>query len=741
MPTTINLDITTQSSKETSVGHTVLRRLGLILLPFCYLLWTESIVKDWFLSTADLYPYRLAGYITAAAFAGLALLLIARDLYKVWLGLLGFLDLLMVVGLLLHGGPSVGLWATLPTALAVAGLWHGKVRKIAWPLVALGVFAILICALPLSLRLLLLLAPALTALCLLTQRAPCELRWSLFCCLTFGLIVLVALSVLPHPLHLLQTDPFGTGLGTFQTSSFARTYLMEQGPIATISLALLLIVAGLVAFQRALLSTSQAHSYETLLAASASGTLLTLLLFNAIRPAFLTDASALGTWPLALSLALPGLTHFPKPEPSAETLTGLRARRRRLLVAAALPCDLCLMWLAAFLYHAYHLILPYRGNGKPAGYSVYVPLNHISQTMQDATIATEDGSFYENAGVDWNATDRAMRIDIRAGEIKLGGSTITQQLARNLFLTPRKTLSRKLEEILIALLMNRLLPKKRILELYLNTIDYGLGYHGIAQAAWGYFYTTPDKLTLAQSALLAGLVSHPPKPDPQLAATGEAQYVPLDKMAHWQQTALGRLSAFFGDRYTTAQLQQAARIPIDRFVRPYRDVYDRGATDFIPAHWLGVSFYSFVNPQIPASIPNVAPCLKQHLAAFLLLAHKTLGLVGIHHLGVYNDRTIRNDLAHLSAHAYGQAIDIAGFVFSNRTTMWVKDHDNPSVTPKLLKVEKLLKRHFDLVLDWQNNPSEHQTHFHCEVRGPRPPAPTPPPYMFHNSIPNSAAGF
>jgi hypothetical protein len=713
-----------------------------VVLPLLYLLWTESVVKDWFLSTADSYPYRLAGYLTLAAFAGLTLLLTVHDLRKVWMGLLVALNVFTVIGLFLHGGPSLGLWTTLPTALAVASLWDTKARKFAWPFLLFGGVVTLLCRLPLLEHLLLLLAPTLTALLLLFQKAPTGLRVALLCCSMAGFATLIWQTVLPHPvLHLLHADPFGSGLGTNTTSSFAGTYLLEQGPFATISLTLLLTVAGLLALHLALLPGPQAHPHESRLAACASATLLALLAVNDIRPAFLTADAALGTWPLALALALPGFIHSPKPAPSAETLAKIRARRRRWLLFTALLSGLCMAWLIAFLYHAYRLILPYKGHGKPPGYGVYVPLNHISQAMQDATIAMEDGSFYQSYGVDWDATDRAMRIDIRAGEIKLGGSTITQQLARNLFLTPHKTLSRKLEEIVIALLMNRMLPKQRILELYLNTIDYGLGYHGIAQAAWGYFYTTPDKLTLAQSALLAGLVPHPPKPDPRLAAAGEVQYIPLDKLAHWQEIALGRLGAFFGNRYPSSQLQQAAQTPLDHLVRPYRDAYDRGATDSIPPYWLGVAFYSFVDPQVPAPIPFVAPCLKQHLASFLLTAHKTLGLLGIHHLGVYNDRTIRNDLKHLSAHAYGQAIDIAGFVFANGTTIWVKDHDNPIVKQKLLKVEQLLKRHFDLVLDWQNNPSEHQTHFHCEVRGPRPPAPTPPPYMLHNSIPNSAAGF
>lgn len=361
--------------------------------------------------------------------------------------------------------------------------------------------------------------------------------------------------------------------------------------------------------------------------------------------------------------------------------------------------------------------------------------------MKDATIVMEDKTFYQNCGVDWNSISVAFRADIRCGALRYGGSTITQQLARNLFLTPHKTISRKLQELCIALLMNRMLPKNRILELYLNTVDYGMGYHGVAQASWGYFRTTPNQLTPLESALLVGIAPHPLKPSKWSLHEGEVPYPPLDNLARWQLQVLQSLVAYDAKRYPPSLLQQATQTPLERLVVPYRDAYDRGATDYIPSIWHHVAFYSFVDVNQPLPLPNVAPCLKKALGRFLDQAHKKFGLVAIHHLGVYNDRTIRNDPAHLSAHAYGQAIDIAGFTLRNKQTIWIKDHTDPAIAAKLLSIEALLKKDFDLVLDWRNEPKNHQTHSHCEVRGPRPPLPQPPPYLKDTSIPNRAAGF
>ncbi|BDI28207.1 hypothetical protein CCAX7_002580 [Capsulimonas corticalis] len=334
--------------------------------------------------------------------------------------------------------------------------------------------------------------------------------------------------------------------------------------------------------------------------------------------------------------------------------------------------------------------------------------------MQDATIAMEDHAFYQHHGFDWAAMHHALRMDLRDGRIEEGGSTITQQLAKNLFLSNDRTVWRKIEEAAYAWELERMLPKPRILELYLNTIDYGMGQHGVTAAARYYFHKTPDKLTLTESAILVGIV-----PDPM------HQQVDSQRILDGRQTALGRMRYFFPHRYSQAEVDRAAGDPLDRVLYPDKDAWDRGATYEIPDDWHGVKFYLFADPQQPLPIDRAALCLKERLAGFLEDARQNLHVTGIDHLGVYNDRTMRQSATATSAHAFGQAIDISGFRFADGSRVSVKDHGNPRVMARLAPLEAMLRRHFDIVVDWNDDPKRHQTHFHTEVKGPRPTAPRP----------------
>src|SRR3954470_21863616 len=102
-----------------------------------------------------------------------------------------------------------------------------------------------------------------------------------------------------------------------------------------------------------------------------------------------------------------------------------------------------------------------------------VPLSRISREMQRAAVVAEDARFFEHDGVDWEALRGAVERNLEQGGVKVGGSTITQQLAKNLYLTPARTPWRKLREVAIARRLERKLSKKRILELYLNVIEFG----------------------------------------------------------------------------------------------------------------------------------------------------------------------------------------------------------------------------------------------------------------------------
>ncbi|MDW8105854.1 MAG: PBP1A family penicillin-binding protein [Armatimonadota bacterium] len=143
-----------------------------------------------------------------------------------------------------------------------------------------------------------------------------------------------------------------------------------------------------------------------------------------------------------------------------------------------------------------------------------VPLEQIPKHLINATIAKEDRRFWHHRGVDWRAMARALWVNLLEGDIKQGGSTLTQQLARNIFLTRKRTYSRKLQEIILAQEMERRLTKERILELYLNQVYYGNGAYGVKAAARVYFNKPLERLTLAECALLAALPQRPSAYDP-----------------------------------------------------------------------------------------------------------------------------------------------------------------------------------------------------------------------------------
>ena len=135
--------------------------------------------------------------------------------------------------------------------------------------------------------------------------------------------------------------------------------------------------------------------------------------------------------------------------------------------------------------------------------------DEISQNLKDALVATEDKRYYEHGAIDVFGIGRAFYTNLTAGRTVEGGSTITQQLVKNLFLSSKRIMSRKVEEVILAYLMELYYTKDEILTMYLNTIYYGNNYYGIEQASKGYFNTTPAKLTLGQAALMAGMPQAP----------------------------------------------------------------------------------------------------------------------------------------------------------------------------------------------------------------------------------------
>lgn len=139
----------------------------------------------------------------------------------------------------------------------------------------------------------------------------------------------------------------------------------------------------------------------------------------------------------------------------------------------------------------------------------WVPLSFISPHLQRAVIMAEDASFYSHQGFDWEGIREATGRNLRSWRLGRGGSTITQQLAKNLYLSSDKTLSRKAREALIALALERHLGKKRILELYLNVAEWGQGVYGAEAAARHYFGKSALELSPEEGALLAAILPAP----------------------------------------------------------------------------------------------------------------------------------------------------------------------------------------------------------------------------------------
>lgn len=139
----------------------------------------------------------------------------------------------------------------------------------------------------------------------------------------------------------------------------------------------------------------------------------------------------------------------------------------------------------------------------------YVVLKDIPRSLQQAVIAVEDKRFYSHNGFDVESIARATAVNLEAGEIEEGASTITQQLVKNIFLTQERSFTRKLEEVLLAINLERHFDKNQILEMYLNTIYFGSNFYGIYDAAQGYFGKEPKELNLAECAMLAGIPNAP----------------------------------------------------------------------------------------------------------------------------------------------------------------------------------------------------------------------------------------
>lgn len=184
-------------------------------------------------------------------------------------------------------------------------------------------------------------------------------------------------------------------------------------------------------------------------------------------------------------------------------------------------------------------------------FRIFVPLNRVPKLVQEAILDAEDAQFYQHGAISLKGMARAAIRDLTSARLKEGGSTITQQLAKSLFLSAERTLTRKIKEIELAQEIERLYSKNKILEMYLNTIYFGGGAYGIEAAARTYFGKSVGQLTLAEAAVLGGLPKAPssysPFNDPKKARE-RRNYVlrRMEKEGH----------------VTAAQARAAMRLPV-----------------------------------------------------------------------------------------------------------------------------------------------------------------------------------
>lgn len=139
----------------------------------------------------------------------------------------------------------------------------------------------------------------------------------------------------------------------------------------------------------------------------------------------------------------------------------------------------------------------------------WVPYERISNNLKRAVVASEDARFNEHDGVDWEALEKAYEKNNRRSKVVGGGSTITQQLAKNLFLSGSRSYLRKGQEMIIAFMLETVMPKRRILEVYLNVVEFGRGVFGAEAAARHYYRTSAARLAPAQAARLAVMLPNP----------------------------------------------------------------------------------------------------------------------------------------------------------------------------------------------------------------------------------------
>jgi monofunctional biosynthetic peptidoglycan transglycosylase len=163
----------------------------------------------------------------------------------------------------------------------------------------------------------------------------------------------------------------------------------------------------------------------------------------------------------------------------------------------------------------------------------WVPLARIAPDLQHAVISAEDGRFFQHHGIDWKEVQKVVDKDLDDGRLGRGGSTITQQLVKNLFFTTTRSVLRKAVEFTLAPLAEWVLPKKRILELYLNVIEWGPGVYGAEAAARSWYGIPAGRVNRDQAARLAAVIPSPLRRKPARMSSYSAEILRRMEQTGW----------------------------------------------------------------------------------------------------------------------------------------------------------------------------------------------------------------
>lgn len=344
-----------------------------------------------------------------------------------------------------------------------------------------------------------------------------------------------------------------------------------------------------------------------------------------------------------------------------------------------------------------------------------VSIKDIPIDLIRTTVAMEDRGFYEHKGFEPSSIHRAIRVNLRAKQVKQGGSTITQQLAKNTFLSMGRTASRKFDEFFLTVALEQQLTKDEILEAYFNRIRYGLGTVGIQEASQKYFRKSAKNLRLYEAVILVSLVPSEPQ-------TMEEVYEGLARRG----TVINRIYTRYSDKYSWSVLEKVAVVPAGMAIYPDKTAWDRGATDSLPPVIQGVSLYSFTDKLNARPIYFLNPDLKKRLDEFCDDAHQEVDLVGLDYQSAFTEDSMHGGNADSSAHAYGQALDVSGFRFDDGSVVSVSELAAGKKDERVDWIIARLKKEFDVVIDWRNESGQHSDHIHVEVRATRTSIPREP---------------